>query len=141
LLNQPVLPLLFLASGLSSGIAATILLATTSFSANAKTSGMNLSHRLEQPIFWSELALLIILIIGMNFGGEMDKVSIDAAILGGFWAGVFWFGVIGLGIILPLMINQITSVKVKHRNTFILSSAVLTLLGVMSLRMFILYAG
>ncbi|WP_198552554.1 cytochrome c nitrite reductase subunit NrfD [Psychromonas sp. MB-3u-54] len=141
LLNQPVLPLLFLASGLSSGIAATILLATTFFSANAKTSGMTLSHRLEQPIVWSELALLIILIIGMNFGGEMDKVSIDAAISGGFWAGVFWVGVMGIGILLPLMMNQITSIKVKHSNAFILSSAVLTLVGVMSLRMFILYAG
>jgi protein NrfD len=139
LLNQPVLPLLFLASGLSSGIAATILLATTFFSANANTSGMSLSHRLEQPIVWSELVLLIILIIGMNFGGEMDKVSIDAAILGGFWAGFFGVGVIG--IILPMTMNQIASIKVKHSNTFILSSAMSALVGVMSLRMFIFYAG
>jgi len=141
LLNQPVLPLLFLASGLSSGIAATIVLGTVFFSANANTSGMTLSHRLEQPIVWTELLLLMVLIVGMNFGGEMDKVAIDAAITGGFWASVFWIGVIGIGIVLPLMMNQITPVKVKHSNTFILSSAMLTLVGVMSLRMFILYAG
>ncbi|HEY5716102.1 MAG TPA: NrfD/PsrC family molybdoenzyme membrane anchor subunit, partial [Psychromonas sp.] len=127
LLNQPVLPLLFLASGLSSGIAATIILATTFFSANSNTPGMALSHRLEQPIVWSELLLLIILITGMNFGGEMDKVAIKAAISGGLWANVFWIGVIGLGIVLPLLMNQIAPLKVRHGNTFILSSAILTL--------------
>ncbi|WP_372882697.1 cytochrome c nitrite reductase subunit NrfD [Psychromonas sp.] len=141
LLNQPVLPLLFLASGLSSGIAATILLATTFFSAHANTPGMALSHRLEPPVICSELLLLVILIIGMKFGGEMDKVAIAAAISGGFWANLFWIGVIAIGIILPLLMNQIAPLRVKHRKAFILSSAILTLAGVMFLRMFILYAG
>ncbi len=141
LLNQPVLPLLFLASGLSSGIAATIILAAILFSAKADTFGMALSHRLEQPIAWAELALLMILIIGMNFGGEMDKLAIEAAFWGGFWANLFWIAVVGIGLFLPLLMNQLASVKLKHCNTFILSSAILTLIGVFSLRMFILYAG
>jgi formate-dependent nitrite reductase membrane component NrfD len=40
-----------------------------------------------------------------------------------------------------MTMNQIASIKVKHSNTFILSSAMSALVGVMSLRMFIFYAG
>ncbi len=141
LLNQPVLPLLFLASGLSSGIAATIVLAIIFFSADSKTPGITLSHRLEQPIIWVELLLLVMLIIGMNFGGEMEKVAIEAVISGGFWAAIFWIAVIGLGIILPLLMNQIAPLRLKHSNVFLIGNAMLTLTGVMFLRMFILYAG
>ncbi len=141
LLNQPVLPLLFLASGLSSGIAATIFLAITMFSAKTDTAGMALSHALEQPVVLAELALLMILIIGMSFGGEMDKLAIEAAVWGGFWANVFWIAVVGIGLFIPLLMNLLASVKLKHSSTFIAGSAVLTLVGVMSLRMFILYAG
>lgn len=141
LLNQPILPLLFLTSGLSSGIAATSVLATLMFFDRANISGMDFSHRLERPIVWSELGLLLILIIGMSFGGEMDKIALDAAFFNGFWAHLFWIVVVGIGILLPLLMVKLSSVKLKHSHAFILSTAILTLVGVMSLRMFILYAG
>lgn len=141
LLNQPVLPLLFLASGLSSGIAATIVLASTTFSANANTFGMAIAHRFEEPIVWSELSLLLILIIGMSFGGAREKIAIETAFFNGFWANLFWIGVVALGILLPLLMNRLSNVKLQHNKAFIVSSALLTLVGVMILRMFILYAG
>ncbi|WP_019615593.1 NrfD/PsrC family molybdoenzyme membrane anchor subunit [Psychromonas ossibalaenae] len=51
------------------------------------------------------------------------------------------FSTVGFDLFIPVLMNQFSSVKLKHSSTFIAGSAVLTLLGVMSLIMFTLYAG
>jgi len=141
LLNQPILPLLFLASGLSSGISATVIFSIIVFSAHSYTKGMSLSHRLETPIVVCELILLMMLIFGMTFGLAAEQEAIRVAIAESFWAYVFWIGVIFIGIICPLALTFFASDTLKHQKSFIIGQALLTLVGVMSLRMFILYAG
>ncbi|WP_042881460.1 NrfD/PsrC family molybdoenzyme membrane anchor subunit, partial [Aeromonas sp. ZOR0002] len=58
LLNNPVLPVLFLISGVSSGIASTILLAVTLFKENHHSQGVSFVHRFERPVLAVEVLLL-----------------------------------------------------------------------------------
>lgn len=141
MLNQPILPLLFLASGISSGIAASVVMAYTLFSANTETFGIALIHRIEKPVVIAEVVLLIMLIIGMSFGVQAEQDAINLAVFGSFWAYVFWIGVIGIGIVLPLSLNVICSDNIQQTKAFMVILPLFTLMGVMSLRMFILYAG
>jgi len=141
MLNQPILPLLFLASGISSGIAASVLMAYTLFSANTETFGLSLSHRIEKPVVIAEVTLLMMLIIGMNFGVHAEQEAINSAVFGSFWAYVFWIGVIGIGVVLPLLLKVVCSDNTRQTKAFMVILPVFTLVGVMSLRMFILYAG
>ncbi|MEH6533800.1 MAG: NrfD/PsrC family molybdoenzyme membrane anchor subunit [Photobacterium frigidiphilum] len=141
MLNQPILPLLFLASGISSGIAASVLMAYTLFSANTKTFGFSLSHRIEKPVIIVEVILLMMLIIGMSFGVLAEQEAINLAVFGSFWAYVFWIGVIGIGVVLPLILKVVCSDNTQQTKAFVVILPIFTLVGVMSLRMFILYAG
>jgi protein NrfD len=53
----------------------------------------------------------------------------------------FWIGVIGIGVVLPLILKVVCSDNTQQTKAFVVILPVFTLLGVMSLRMFILYAG
>ncbi|PSW05612.1 NrfD/PsrC family molybdoenzyme membrane anchor subunit [Photobacterium lipolyticum] len=141
MLNQPILPLLFLASGISSGIAASVVMAYTLFSANTETFGIALIHRIEKPVVIAEVILLMMLIIGMRFGVHAEQEAINLAVFGSFWAYVFWIGVIGIGIVLPLFLKVVCSDNSQQTKVFMVILPIFTLMGVMSLRMFILYAG
>ncbi len=141
MLNNPVLPILFLISGTSSGIAA-IMLFTLLFTKEKTTSkAMSYLHSLELPVVCSELFLLFAFFFGLYLGGGQKTVSMYTAIGGGFWSYVFWIGVVGIGLILPLSLTLMANEKLKHQRKFIYLTTGLTLLGVLCLRFFILYAG
>ncbi|WP_145931233.1 cytochrome c nitrite reductase subunit NrfD [Yersinia bercovieri] len=141
LLNNPVLPVLFLFSGLSSGIAAMVLCAVTFFNEPVDSPALAYLHRLEKPVVWLELFLLLALFTGLWFGGGQKAVAVTVALGGGFWATMFWFGVIGCGMVLPLILNRYCSPNLRHRLSFLLTVSGLSLFGVFVLRFFILYAG
>ena len=64
-----------------------------------------------------------------------------AAIGGGFWSQVFWFGVIGLGILLPQLLGRVGSPAKAHQPARLALICSLSLVGILLLRYFILYAG
>lgn len=141
MLNNPVLPALFLASGTSSGIAA-LMMATLLFTKESTHSpALSFVHKFELPVVLIEAFLLFAFCIGLFLGGGQKTVALYNAIGGGFWSYVFWIGLVGIGLIAPLFLNAVASETVKHRKGFILFVAGLSLFGVLCLRFWALYAG
>ncbi len=141
LLNNPVLPILFLFSSLSSGAAACLLFGIVGFKESAHSASVKWIHKFERPVVVFELFVLFAFFSGLYFGGGQREVAVMAAIGGGFWASWFWYGVIGLGMLVPLGLNAVSSDGVKHNKAFIMLVTTLSLIGVLMLRTFILYAG
>lgn len=141
LLNNAVLPALFLMSGLSSGAAGCLLLGVTWFKESVESASVRFIHYFERPVIVLELVLLVALFVGSVYGGGQKEVAAMAALSGGFWAGVFWYGVIGLGFLLPAVAARLTPHKVQHTVGYMSLIALCTLTSVMCLRIFVLYAG
>ncbi|HDR1123888.1 cytochrome c nitrite reductase subunit NrfD [Pasteurella multocida] len=141
MLNNPVLPILFLASGTSSGIAALIFCTLLFTKEDTHSPALDFLHKFELPVVLMEIFLLAAFFIGLYLGGGQKTVAFETALLGGFWANVFWIGVVGIGLVLPLFLNGIATPQLKHHKGFMLLVACLGLVGVLCLRFFILYAG
>ncbi|AAP95322.1 cytochrome c nitrite reductase subunit NrfD [[Haemophilus] ducreyi] len=139
MLNNPVLPPLFLASGVSSGIAATFLMILLVGKLSGESQEVHFMHKFEVPIMVTELGLIIAFFVGLHFGGGDKTLALQNA-LSGFWGMVFWIGVISIGILIPLVANLFAHYKLKHNVKFIVLVSVLDLIGVLCLRYFILYA-
>ncbi|ACS86942.1 cytochrome c nitrite reductase subunit NrfD [Musicola paradisiaca] len=139
LLNNPVLPVLFLVSGVTSGVAVLMMVGTSARCRRACPQTLHLLHALEKPIALIELFLLFAFFIGLLLGGGQKTVAAQVA-LSGFWGGVFWIGIIGIGMLAPLAAG---SLPARRRSSPHLPriAAGLTLLGVFLLRLFVLYAG
>ncbi|MNC24842.1 Polysulfide reductase, NrfD [compost metagenome] len=141
LLNNPVLPVLFLISGVSSGIASTILLAVTLFKENHHSQGVSFVHRFERPVLAVEVLLLACFFTGLYFGGGQKEAAMWAAIGSGFWAQVFWLGVVGIGMLLPQLLALLAPAPLRAKNGYLVLVCSLTLVGILLLRYFVLYAG
>ncbi|OOF78096.1 cytochrome c nitrite reductase subunit NrfD [Rodentibacter caecimuris] len=140
MLNNPVLPALFLASGTSSGIAATFLIILIAGKLKGDSHESHFIHKFEVPIMVTELGLLVCFFVGLHFGGGQKTVALHNA-LSGFWGMVFWIGVFFIGILIPLIANMLASERLKYNRNFIILVSVFDLIGVLCLRYFILYAG
>nr|WP_113869536.1 cytochrome c nitrite reductase subunit NrfD [Brenneria salicis]NMN92619.1 protein NrfD [Brenneria salicis ATCC 15712 = DSM 30166]RBP57524.1 respiratory nitrite reductase-specific menaquinol--cytochrome-c reductase complex subunit NrfD [Brenneria salicis ATCC 15712 = DSM 30166]RLM28677.1 cytochrome c nitrite reductase subunit NrfD [Brenneria salicis ATCC 15712 = DSM 30166] len=136
LLNNPVLPVLFLASGTTSGIAVMMLTSAMSRQSVGSRATLRFIHRIENPVVYAELFLLFAFFIGLLLGGGQKTVAAHTA-LSGFWGGVFWIGIIGVGIAVPLIAGFIRN---PGKGRLIIMAA-LSLFGVFLLRLFVLYAG
>ncbi|ACS85169.1 NrfD/PsrC family molybdoenzyme membrane anchor subunit [Musicola paradisiaca] len=137
LLNNGLLPVLFLNSGVISGLAVLSLCHACSASSPETARAVSpLLHRIERGCLLLEALLLTAFFFGLYTGGGAKT---DAAVtaLQGFWGGVFWIGVAGIGIVLPLLLSLR-----RHTGRYAtVVMAVLALLSVLSFRFFILYAG
>lgn len=140
MLNNPLLPILFVVSGLSSGIA-TLVIAVLLSKKNATSTGeLHFLHQFELPTVSAEIVLIFSFFVGLYFGGGQKSLSAAQA-LSGFWGNVFWIGVVVIGILFPLCANQLAGQKLRHQKAFMLLISCATLVGVLCLRYFILYAG
>lgn len=137
-LNNPVLPALFLFSGVSSGISVAILTAVKTFRVSPDSQEIHFVHRLEKPVVGLEIFLLAAFLIGLLLGGGGKEEALMAAVGGGFWAWWFWIGVVGIGIILPLLVRMVWR---SHSSLQLWLTAGASLCGVLLLRFFVLYAG
>ncbi|WP_406731721.1 cytochrome c nitrite reductase subunit NrfD [Vibrio scophthalmi] len=141
MLNNPVLPLLFLFSSLSSGVAACLMFGILLFKEPVSSPSVAWVHYIEKPIVMFELFILVTFFTGLIFSGGQNEVSAWNAIGGGFWSNWFWFGVVLMGMLLPLTLNSVTSKRIQHQGGYIFVVTMLSLVGVLMLRTFILYAG
>ncbi|ACT08069.1 cytochrome c nitrite reductase, NrfD subunit [Dickeya chrysanthemi Ech1591] len=139
LLNNPVLPVLFLVSGVTSGIAVLMMVGTSARSRRDCPQTLHLLHHLEKPVALIELFLLFAFFIGLMLGGGQKAVAAQVA-LSGFWGGVFWIGIIGIGMLAPLAAGSLPAMQ-RRITALPRIAAGLTLLGVFLLRLFVLYAG
>ncbi|MCL1049145.1 cytochrome c nitrite reductase subunit NrfD [Shewanella abyssi] len=140
LLNNPVLPLLFLISGLSSGAAAT-LLGGVLMRGNPNGVEVRFIHRIEIPMILVEIALLFTFFAGLILSGGQSQVAAMKAIGEGFWGWIFWAGVVGVGLTLPLAFNLWMKVSSDRKFAYVAVTASFSLIGVLLLRNFILYTG
>ncbi len=125
-LNNPILPALFLFSGISSGAAVALIAMALRHRSNPHSTEARFVHRMETPVVWLEIFLLAAFFIGLALGG-------------GFWSWWFWLGVVGLGLIIPLLLKPWANRSVTFHG--VLAVCVASLTGVLLLRFFILYAG
>ncbi|MFE8101951.1 cytochrome c nitrite reductase subunit NrfD [Brenneria goodwinii] len=140
LLNNPVLPVLFLASGTTSGIAVAMLANAMSRNRSGNSATIHFIHKIENPVVYAELFLLFAFFVGLLLGGGQKTVAAHTA-LSGFWGGVFWIGIIGIGITVPLIASFIRDKHHQPSRGNLAFMAVLSLFGVFLLRLFVLYAG
>ncbi|MFM2598594.1 cytochrome c nitrite reductase subunit NrfD [Vibrio fortis] len=141
MLNNPVLPILFLFSSLSSGAAACILFGVLVFKESPQGPSISWIHGFERPVVMFELFVLVTFFTGLIFAGGQSEQAAWNAIGSGFWASWFWYGVIGIGMVLPLLLNAFTPKAVRHTGVYIFAVTCLSLAGVLMLRTFVLYAG
>ncbi|MGP1833285.1 cytochrome c nitrite reductase subunit NrfD [Shewanella frigidimarina] len=140
MLNNPVLPLLFLASGLSSGAAAS-LLGGVLLKGSPNGQEVRFIHRVEIPLILGEIFLIFTFFMGLVLSGGQSKVAALNAIGEGFWGLIFWFGIMGLGLSAPLAMNLFMNATSKRKFSYVAGTACLSLLGVIMLRNFVLYTG
>ncbi|WP_333803139.1 NrfD/PsrC family molybdoenzyme membrane anchor subunit [Sulfurospirillum sp.] len=141
LLNTPILPALFLASGVSAGISANLVVGLLFFKSSTGESNVGYLHGLDVKVIFAELFFLFILFVGMMYQGGATAHVAGAALSTGGLASLLWIGVIGLGLILPIGLNFALPHGVKHSHGFVIFNALIVLVGVLALRYYILYAG
>lgn len=116
----PFLPILFLISALSTGLAATLIGARD-------CSDLDGYKKADIVLIAIEIVLL-----GILYG------TVNTAFFAGSVGALFWFGVIIIGLLLPLILS-IYGVS-KHKN-LVLPVCSLVVIGGLCLRYFIVYAG
>jgi len=110
LFNTPLLPILFLASGLSSGIAAAILFGLLFFHSDVNKENAKYLLELDLRVVPMEMLLLFALFVGMYYQGGDKAIVAFQALTTGVWAWVFWGGVVGVGLLAPVAI-ALTALK------------------------------
>ena len=140
MLNNPVLPLLFLFSGLSSGAAGT-LLGGVLMKGSPDGKEVHFIHNIEIPIILVEMVLIFTFFVGLILSGGASKIAAFRAIGEGFWGWVFWGGIVFVGLSLPLAFNLFMKASAKRKFSYVAVTAMCSLTGVLLLRNFILYTG
>lgn len=138
-LNNPILPALFLFSGISSGAAVALIAMALRHRSNPHSTEAHFVHRMEVPVVWLEIFLLAAFFVGLALGDDGKMRALAAALGGGFWTWWFWLGVAGLGLILPMLLKPWANRSSTFHGVLAVCGASLT--GVLLLRFFILYAG
>ena len=139
--NNPIIPILFLTSGISSGIAINILVGVLFFKSALNEESIKYLLVMDLRVILTEIPLIGMLFIGMFYAGGNSAIAAKEALSNGMWAFVFWIGVVGLGLFLPL-ITVINALKThRYRVHYIVINSIVVLLGVMLLRYYIIYAG
>ena len=115
----PLLPILFLVSALSAGLAATLI--------GAAGSDLTLYKKTDIVLLAMEIILLALL-----------YVSVGSIYFSGSMAWLFWLGVVVIGLLLPLILS-IYGVR-THKN-LILPVSSMVVIGGLFLRWFVIYSG
>ena len=136
LLNTAVLPALFIASGLSAGISGSSLIAALFFKEDPHSSDLSSLHGVEFYVLCAEILLILMLFVSLLLGSSYQQGA-AVAFYSGVWAKFFWLGVVLVGFVLPLVLNFALG---KMKFSFYLGSFA-AVVGVLLLRVFILYAG
>jgi formate-dependent nitrite reductase membrane component NrfD len=128
--NTSILGPLFLASGLSAGAAATLIM-------SKNKEERKQFARIDLVIIGIELFLIVHMFMGFL---ASTQVQIDAArlFLGGSYTTIFWVFVIVLGLLLPAIL-EIMELRKYHIPAII--PAVMVIFGSLMLRFVIVYAG
>lgn len=138
--NTPILPLLFLLSGLSSGIAMTILVGMAFFKGSLNKDSVKYLLILDLRVIIFEIPLLIILFLGLWFEGGTARTVVNQ-VLTLDYACLFWVGAILIGLVAPVVIAATALKNHAYRPAYIVLNSICVIVGVICLRFFFVYAG
>lgn len=139
--NTPVLPLLFLVSGFSSGIAANILIGMFCFKAHLNKENIKYLLVLDLRAIMLEIPILFLLFVGMFYSGGDSLVALKAIFNHEFYSKIFWLGVFGIGLLMPVIIAFTVLKNHAYKPVYIIINSIVVLIGVVMLRFFVVYAG
>jgi len=140
ILNTAILPALFVVSGLSAGTASAGMVASWLFKEEIHSSDLKTLHIIEWPIMAVEIMLIGMLFVSLLVGNEFQQTT-TVAFKSGLYATLFWVGVMGVGFGFPLVLNFALGKQIAHSQMAFYFSGMASVLGVLCLRMFIIYAG
>ena len=140
MLNNPVLPALFLASGTSSGIAATFLFILIAGKLKGDSHESHFIHKFEVPIMVTELGFINLFLCWSLFRWWSKSGCLTECIIWLLGCSLLDWG------ILNWYLNSTTCQpcrkdNLKYNKNFIILVSIFDLIGVLCLRYFILYAG
>ncbi|MCI6989697.1 MAG: polysulfide reductase NrfD [Campylobacter sp.] len=139
--NTPVLPVLFLFSGLSAGIAINVLGGMVGFKNSINQNSIKYLLSLDLKVIMFEILLLFALFVGMYFTPGSASVVATQALTHQTYGVLFWVGVVGVGLISPIVIAFSALKDHAYKPKFILLNSLVVLVGVFALRYYIVYAG
>jgi protein NrfD len=135
--NTPILPILFLVSGLSTGVAGQLLLAGVCpywGHHNDAATMLDATRYLDVVLLAFELMILFVYVPMMRFSAGAPGTRVAAQWLTGSKKWLFWGGVIGLGLVLPGMLHLVHSGAASHL------ASPLVILGGLILRFLVVYS-
>lgn len=139
--NTPILPILFLVSGFSSGIAANILIGMAFFKGELNKNSIKYLLILDLRAILLEAPLLFILFCGLYFENGFDRVVAIWALSDVIFGNIFWIGVVLIGLLTPIIIALTALKNHAYKPKFIVLNSLFVITGVVILRFYIVYAG
>lgn len=134
LINTAVLPALFVASGLSAGMACNRLGAVL-LGEDHHALDLAVLHTAEWPVMAAEALCIFMIAFALMTGVQSAQMAAQAFV-NGYWACEFWIGVVCVGFVAPVLLALF-----RHSMATLVLSALCSVTGMMCLRFFILYAG
>ncbi len=136
--NTPVMPVLFMASAMSTGLAVAMIgAAVTDINTIRTLSNFALGH----VIFLVVEALVLTLFIFMSLTRSTEAASSAMMLIAGVLSPYFWSLVVVLGILIPLILSAVEYYEYgrmpKH---LVVAADLLVLVGGMSLRALIIFS-
>lgn len=103
-LNTPLVPILFVISALSTGMAFTLVCAFALGGYDPYGRGLDFCVKTELALIVADLTMLATLLVASLFRSDQTRLSAEA-LLYGEWAVLFWFGVLCVGLAAPLLLG------------------------------------
>jgi len=141
--NAPLLPVLFLVSALSTGVASVILLSSLSPWQRARHKELHALTKADAVLIILECLIILVMIVMGILNSDSESMAFGS-LLYGQYAGMFWFFIVGLGLMLPLSLELLElkdKIPVKWALSVTISSSLLVLFGGFFVRYIITYAG
>jgi polysulfide reductase chain C len=137
--NSPALPVLFLASAVSTGLATTMIGAYLADPASIKGIG---NYSLGHVVFLMAEFVILTLFLFMSLTTSSESAASASSLISGSFGSYFWILVVALGIVIPMILSLLEYVgRGELPSALVLVSEFLVLVGGMSLRALIILAG
>ncbi len=137
--NTPLMPLLFLASAISTGLAAAMIVAAIIDVNTIKTlSNFALGH----VIFLSVEALVLMLLVFMSLTRSTEAAASAGMLISGMLSPYFWGLVVMLGLVVPFILSVFEFLEYGQMpKSLVVGADILVLVGGVSIRALIVFSG
>ena len=137
--NTPLMPLLFMASAMSTGLAVAMIGAAIIDIRTIKTlSNFALGH----VIFLAVEAVVLMMLVFMSLTRSTEAAMSASMLISGVLSPYFWVLVVVLGILIPFVLSIVEYYEYGEMpRSLVVGADLLVLLGGMSLRALIIFSG